>query len=68
MRRIHTRPKGAPVNDPRVGQPMWSKPGTPMDAALRAMTKAIIAGVKRERAAPDMSIRQQRRAYQRYAF
>lgn len=36
MYRIFTRPKGAPINDPRVGQPMWSKPGTPLDRVAKA--------------------------------
>ncbi|AXN53718.1 hypothetical protein SPS_7 [Sphingomonas phage Scott] len=38
MFRIFTRPKGAPINDPRVGQPMWSKPGTPLDRVAKRAT------------------------------
>lgn len=40
MFRIFTRPKGAPINDPRVGQPMWSKPGTPLDRVAKADRRA----------------------------
>lgn len=37
MYRIYQRPKGAPINDPRIGQPMWSKPGTVADKLRRKL-------------------------------
>lgn len=61
MFRIFTRPKGAPINDPRVGQPMWSKPGTPLDHVRKLLPGSALG----RRSVPDMSIRQQRRQYLR---
>lgn len=46
MNRVYTRPKGgAGLLDNRIGQPMWTKPGTPMRRAL----KGTIAYMKAER-------------------
>lgn len=68
MFRIFSRPKGAPINDPRVGQPMWSKPGTPLDRAAKVMRKFYQNNPRRQYREPDMSIRQQRRAFQQGKF
>ena len=63
MYRIFTRPKGAPINDPRIGQPMWSKPGTVGDRVAKIMSE-YYREHPRQRFVPDPAIRQQRRAVQ----
>lgn len=65
MFRIFTRPKGAPINDPRIGQPMWSKPGTIGDRVARIMAAYYAENPRRSFVPPNLAIRQQRRAYQR---